>query len=74
MKSSGMIKEIRACLDISQSELAERLGVSFATVNRWEKGRCEPSKIAVNAIKKLCADSNIDFSQLPECQIVYIKY
>lgn len=63
MKSSGMIKEIRACLDISQSELAERLGVSFATVNRWEKGRCEPSKIAVNAIKKLCADSNIDFSQ-----------
>ena len=63
MKSSEMIKEIRFCLHLSQSELAEKLGVSFATVNRWEKGRCEPSQIAVNAVKVLCADSNIDFTQ-----------
>lgn len=35
-------------------ELAEKLGVSFATVNRWEKGRCGPSQIAQNAIKQLC--------------------
>lgn len=63
MKSSEIIKEIRSCLKLSQSELAEKLGVSFATVNRWEKGRCEPSQIAVNAIKSLCADNKIDFSQ-----------
>ena len=43
MKSSDQIKEIRSRLNLSQSELAEKLGVSFATVNRWEKGHCEPS-------------------------------
>ena len=37
MKSSEIIKNIRRRLSLSQSELAEKLGVSFATVNRWEK-------------------------------------
>lgn len=63
MKNSEIVKEIRSRLRLSQSELAEKLGVSFATVNRWEKERCEPSQIAVNAIKRLCASNHIDFSQ-----------
>lgn len=70
MKSSEIIKEIRSYLKLSQSELAEALSVSFATVNRWEKGRCEPSQIAINAIKKLCADNKIDFSQFEGNHII----
>lgn len=70
MKSPEIIKEIRSYLNLSQSELADVLGVSFATVNRWEKGRCEPSKIAVNAIKSLCADNKIDFSQFEGNHII----
>lgn len=70
MRSSEIIKEIRACLNLSQIELAERLGVSFATVNRWERGRCEPSPIAVNAIKGLCADNKIDFSQFEGTRVI----
>lgn len=70
MKSSEIIKEIRSYLNLSQSELANVLGVSFATVNRWEKGRCEPSQIAVNAIKNLCANSKIDFSQFEGNHII----
>ena len=70
MKSSEIIKEIRSCLNISQSELAVKLGVSFATVNRWEKGHCEPSQIAVNAIKSLCNSNNIDFSQFEGNHII----
>ncbi|MDO4322531.1 MAG: DUF3990 domain-containing protein [Lachnospiraceae bacterium] len=70
MKSSEIIKEIRSYLNLSQRELAEVLGVSFATVNRWERGRCEPSQIAVNAIKNLCANSEIDFSQFEGNHII----
>lgn len=70
MKSSEIIKEIRSRLNLSQSELAEKLGVSFATVNRWEKGHCEPSQIAVNTIKNLCANNNIDYSQFEGNKII----
>lgn len=63
MKSSDIIKDIRSRLGLSQTELAEKLGVSFATVNRWEKGRCKPSQIALNAIMRMCTHNNIDYSQ-----------
>ena len=38
--------EIKAYRDrelITQEELAAKLGVSFATVNRWERGHHEPT-------------------------------
>lgn len=72
MKSSQMIKEIRTFLHVSQSELAEKLGVSFATVNRWEKGRCEPSQIAIQAVRNLCDRNSIDFSRYEENPMTYM--
>lgn len=70
MKSSDIIKDIRSRLGLSQTELAEKLGVSFATVNRWEKGRCEPSQIAINTIKHMCNHNNIDYSQFEGNHII----
>lgn len=70
MKSSDIIKDIRSRLGISQTELAEKLGVSFATVNRWEKGHCEPSQIAISAVKSMCAHNNIDYSQFEGNHII----
>jgi transcriptional regulator with XRE-family HTH domain len=37
------LRLIRARLGLSQEQLAHQLGVSFATVNRWETGRSQPS-------------------------------
>jgi predicted ATPase/DNA-binding CsgD family transcriptional regulator/DNA-binding XRE family transcriptional regulator len=37
------LRELRERLRLSQEQLAQRLGVSFATVNRWEGGRSVPS-------------------------------
>ena len=51
-------------------EFAEKLGVSFATLNRWEKGHHEPSKIALGNIKRLCVDNNIDYAQFEGNRIV----
>ena len=37
------IKEYREKILITQTEFAEKLNVSFASVNRWEKGKFEPT-------------------------------
>lgn len=38
MTPSEKIIKIRCELNVSQEALARELGVSFATINRWEKG------------------------------------
>ena len=54
------LQAIRARLDLTQEQLAERLGVSFATVNRWEGGVTMPQKAARTAIAALAAEAGID--------------
>lgn len=49
------VKEVRRQLALSQEELAQALGVSFATVNRWENGRTVPSKLAQRQFEQFCA-------------------
>lgn len=50
------IKEVRRQLALSQEELAHALGVSFATVNRWENGKTVPSKLAMKQFTTFCAN------------------
>ncbi len=45
---SKQVKTFRKRLKMSQKDLAEALGVSFATVNRWENEKTTPSKLALN--------------------------
>jgi DNA-binding transcriptional regulator YiaG len=48
------VKEVRRQLELSQQGLAHALGVSFATVNRWENGKTTPSKMARTVWKQFC--------------------
>lgn len=59
MDYSKFIKNIRNKLLASQEELAEMLGVSFATVNRWERGHHEPSIKQKRKIRDLCKANGI---------------
>lgn len=43
---SSRIRRLRAALGLTQARLAEALGVSFTTVNRWEGGHTHPSALA----------------------------
>jgi putative transcriptional regulator len=52
------IKSIRQQLGLSQEELAQKLGVSFTSVNRWENGQTKPSKLARRQIEVLCKENN----------------
>jgi predicted ATPase/DNA-binding CsgD family transcriptional regulator/DNA-binding XRE family transcriptional regulator len=47
------LRLLRTRLGLSQEQLARRLGMSFATVNRWESGRSRPSARARLAIAEL---------------------
>lgn len=47
------LEEFRLENRISQERLAEMLGVTFVTVNRWFNGHNQPSKIQVYHIEKL---------------------
>jgi len=49
----GDIKRLRDFLGWSQEKLARELGVSFSTVNRWERGRSRPSPLAEISLWKL---------------------
>ncbi len=50
------VKELRERLHLTQEAMAETLGVSFATVNRWENGWTAPSKLALRQIDLLCKE------------------
>lgn len=47
------IKEVRRRLRLTQETLAQRLGVSFTSVNRWENGQTQPSPLARRKIEEL---------------------
>lgn len=53
---SEQVKAVRTALNLSQEELAHALGVSFATVNRWENEKTNPSKLAQRQFEKFCED------------------
>ena len=48
------IKELREKMFLSQAEFANRIGTSFATVNRWENGHHVPTYKARRQILALC--------------------
>src|SRR5574344_1257896 len=52
MDYGAKLKELRMKLLITQTETADMLGVSFATVNRWENGHNEPTMKQQRAINE----------------------
>jgi len=46
------LKQLRQKLGITQTQLAELLGVSFASINRWENRQSTPNKVAWQKIEK----------------------
>jgi transcriptional regulator with XRE-family HTH domain len=46
------LKNIRESLGFTLEQFAQKLGVSFQTVWRWESGKCKPSPLAMDKIRK----------------------
>jgi DNA-binding transcriptional regulator YiaG len=58
----ALLKEVRAQLHLSQTELADELGVSFSTVNRWENQQTKPLRLALRQFETFCEQKMADGS------------
>ena len=65
----AVLRAIRSHLDLTQEQLAERLGVSFASINRWEGGAIKPQKAAQEAIAALAVEAGVDASEPTEAAV-----
>lgn len=64
MTFADRVKFVRAKLLLSQEELASKIGVSFATVNRWETKGIEPQFLTKTKFDKFCQEQEINFDVL----------
>jgi type I restriction enzyme M protein len=71
---AARLRILRDSLGLSQEQLARRLGVSFATVNRWESGRTQLSPRAKAALAELEAQHarSRHADQLPLAQSSFV--
>ena len=74
MEFKDKVKYVRKKFYLSQEMMAKELGVAFATVNRWESGRCHPNYRAQKAFSvflpclraNFCKQNGIDIDSLEQ--------
>lgn len=59
MEFRELVYQTRMQLGLTQIELAQQLGVGYATINRWENGITKPTKLKEYAFKQFCGRNNI---------------
>lgn len=64
MEFKDKVKCVRKKLYMTQDMLAQELGVAFATVNRWETGRCKPNLRAQTLFKNFCDRRSVELDGL----------
>lgn len=81
---SENIKKLRVALNISQVELARKLGVSKQSVSNWENDNIQPSidmliklakalNVSTDYLLGLTTEKTIDASGLSEIQLAHIR-
>ena len=50
---SRIVRGLRTSLGLTQEQFAAKVGVTYATVNRWENNKGRPSPLAMRVIEKL---------------------
>ena len=54
-----LLRTLRKELNVSQEQLAQRLGVTWSTVNRWENGKGQPSPLAKEKLRKVLVEAGM---------------
>lgn len=69
MEMGDLIKAIRKEMGVSQKRFADKLHVSFSTVNRWENGHVTPNQLAIATLIELCEREMVSECLLQELKI-----
>ena len=62
---SRRIKSLRGVRELTQGQLAELIGVSYATVNRWENEQSRPNQLAWRRIIELESEATHRIAEQP---------
>ncbi|MCL6547189.1 MAG: helix-turn-helix transcriptional regulator [Bryobacteraceae bacterium] len=49
----ALVKELRRRLDLTQEQFAQRVGVTYSTVNHWENGKRVPLPFLVKRLVEM---------------------
>lgn len=60
------ILRLRAKLQLSQEELAKLMKVSAVSINRWENGKYEPTKLVKVKIIEMLKENGIEYREVQE--------
>jgi len=63
MNYAEAIKLLRKRMLLTQTELAQKVGVAFISINRWENGHCEPTMKVKRKLAPLFKEYGIEVEE-----------
>lgn len=69
MSFPEQVRFVRMFLQLSQTELAEQIGISYATVSRWERENRTPQLAMLGKFYSFCMRNGIEFDFYREGEI-----
>lgn len=69
-KVGNLIKELRKKNNLTQEKFAEKYGVTYQAVSKWENGKNIPD---ISLLKQICDDYNININDLLEGKTITKK-
>lgn len=60
------VKAVRIFLQLTQTELAKQIGISYATISRWERENRMPHLATVGKFYSFCMRNGIEINTIKE--------
>lgn len=60
------VKAVRFFLQLTQTELAKQIGISYATISRWERENRTPHLAMVGKFYSFCMRNGIEINTIKE--------
>jgi DNA-binding XRE family transcriptional regulator len=61
----ALVKELRSRLDLTQEQFAQKVGVTYSTVNHWENGKRVPLPFLVKRLVEMKEELDSQHAKSP---------